>query len=81
MDDPRVPNTGIKSEDDFQRLIPLSAQNFGITNMHDWIKRLEMSAKRLQEISYDPYDFIGIRARIRAKFAKVFKKDYFPKVQ
>jgi glycosyltransferase involved in cell wall biosynthesis len=81
MDDPRAPHTGIHTEEDFQRLIPLSARNFGIKTKEQWIERLKTSAQRLQEYSYDPHGFIGIRAKIKRKIAKIAGKEYFPKVR
>lgn len=80
MDDPRVPHTGIHTEEDFKKLIPLSARTFGIKTREQWIQRLMKSAQRLQEYSIDPYDFIGLRARIKRKVAAVMGKEYVPKV-
>ncbi|MEW6115780.1 MAG: glycosyltransferase [Nitrospirota bacterium] len=81
MDDPRVPHTGIRSEEDFQRLIPLSARTFGIRTREQWIQRLVTSNQRLQEYSINPYDFIGYRARLNRKIAEIRGKEYFPKVK
>jgi glycosyltransferase involved in cell wall biosynthesis len=79
MDDPRTENTGIKSDDDFQRLIPLSAKIFNIKTRDEWLQRLKMSAKRLQEYSIDPDDFLGIKPKIKHKILKALGREYFPR--
>lgn len=81
MDDPRAEHTGMKTEDDFHRLAPLSAKSFGIKNRHQWTERLKKSARKLQEYSIDPDDFTGRRARIIKKVYSLIGKDYFPKVR
>lgn len=81
MDDPRVPHTGIRSEEDFQRLIPLSARTFGINTREQWIQRLKTSAQKLQEYSLNPYDFIGIKASVKKKITEIMCGEYFPKVK
>lgn len=79
MDDPRTPHTGIKSDGDFQRLLPLSAKTFNIQTREEWIQRLKTSAKNLQEYSINPKDFIGIKPKIKKKIFKLFGKHYFPR--
>jgi len=79
MDDPRTENTGIKSDEDFQRLIPLSAKTFNIQTKDEWIQRLKKSAKMLQEYSINPNDFIGIKPQIKRKILKLIGRKYFPK--
>ena len=81
MDDPRTPHTAIRSEEDFQRLIPLSAKTFGIKTREQWIQRMMVSAMRLQEYSIDPYDFIGFGAWVNKKIAGILRREYFPKVK
>jgi len=81
MDDPRAEHTGIRSEEDFKKLIPLSAVTFNIQNKEAWIQRLRQSAQRLQGYSIDPYDFIGVRAKLKRKLFGIFGKEYFPLVK
>jgi hypothetical protein len=81
MDDPRTEHAGIRSEDDFQRLVPLTARRFNIRTREQWIQRMMTSARNLQEYSIDPYDFIGIRAWTKRRIAKILGKEYFPKVK
>jgi glycosyltransferase involved in cell wall biosynthesis len=81
MDDPRSPHTAIRSEEDFQRMIPLSARTFGIKTREQWIQRLMTSARRLQEYSIDPYDYIGFRAQVTKRISQILRREYFPKVK
>lgn len=79
MDDPRARHTGIKTEEDFKKLIPLSAEKFGIRSKDAWTERLKKSAQKLQECSIDPYDYIGIKAKVKRKIHTFLGKEYFPK--
>lgn len=81
LDDPRSKHTAIRSDEDFQRLIPLSARKFGIKTREEWIQRLLKSSQALQEYSIDPYDFIGFRSRVKRKIIEFFGGEYFPKVK
>lgn len=79
MDDPRVPHSGIQTDEDFQRLRPLSAETFSIQNRQDWIDRLKYSAWSMQAISFDPRDHIGWRANLRRRINKLFRTRLMPK--
>lgn len=81
MDDPLAEHTGLHTEEDFHRLLPLSAVNFGSHSIEAWNKRLRESARKLQMYSYNPYDFMGLRAKIIKKLCKIIKKDYLPIVK
>lgn len=81
MDDPRAEHTGIKTDDDLRRLLPLSAAQFGTMSKDDWVKRLRNSAAKVQEYSLDPYDFIGLRAKLKRRLFKLLGMQYFPKVR
>lgn len=81
MDDPRAPHTGIRSEEDFRKMIPLSARNRGIRTRNQWIQRLSMSAREIQACSIDPNDFIGIKPRIMRKAARMMGRHYYPRVK
>jgi glycosyltransferase involved in cell wall biosynthesis len=80
MDDPRVPHSGIRSEEDFMRLRPLSAETFEIKSREEWIERLKYSAWSLQAISFDPKDHVGWRANLRRRINKLFRTKYLPRV-
>lgn len=81
MDDPRAEHTGIKSDEDLLRHLPLSAKNFNALTKDAWVKRLKYSASRLQEYSLDPWDYIGLRAKIKRKIYNFLGMDYFPKIR
>ncbi|HEU5123470.1 MAG TPA: glycosyltransferase [Verrucomicrobiae bacterium] len=74
MDDPRVPSSGIRTEEDFQRLRPLSANTFKIENRAQWIERLKYSAWVLQACSYDPRHYSGWRYQARKLLSRVTGK-------
>ena len=80
MDDPRTPHTGIKTDEDFQKLVPLSANTFKIKTIDQWIERMKISSTKLQEYSYDPSDFVGLRAYIK-KILRLIGQDYYPKAK
>lgn len=79
MDDPRVPNTGIHTDQDFQRLRPLSAGTFNVKSKEDWIKRLKHSAWTLQACSYDPCDYLGWKPWLRRKISRWMGKSLLPR--
>lgn len=80
LDDPRVSETGILSEEDFQKRKPLSAQTFEISSRDDWVKRLRHSAKFLQTCSVDPSDYVGWKPKIKRRLYRLFGKKYEPTV-
>jgi hypothetical protein len=53
MDDPRAPQR-IQTEEDFQRLRPLSAQTFKVNSREEWIRLNRHFARSLQACSFDP---------------------------
>lgn len=79
MDDPRAEHTGIRSDEDLRKLLPLSAAQYGTTTKEEWVRRIRRTASRLQEYSLDPYDFIGLRAKVKRRLYRAFGLDYFPK--
>lgn len=81
MDDPRTEHTDIKSEDDFQRLKPLTACTFNIDSREGWIEFLKKNARLLQIYSYNPNDVIGIKVKIKRNIKKLFKREYIPVVK
>lgn len=79
LDDPRMENTRILSDMKLNEYLPLSAKNFNIKSKEEWIKRIKKSSQIVQQASIDPYDFIGIKSKIRKKLFRIFDKDYYPK--
>jgi len=81
MDDPRALHTGIKTKEDFDKLVPLTAKNFGVKSVADWAEWMKKDARKLQLFSYDPSDFLGFWPRVRRKLLKLCKKEYLPLVK
>ncbi len=75
MDDPRSEHFMYKSDQEFMAQRPLTAKNFSINSIDEWMNRLKNSAYRLQTCSIDPHDYIGIRSKLRK-----FKKRYLNKI-
>jgi GT2 family glycosyltransferase len=81
MDDPRAEHTGIKTDKDLMQYLPLSAAQNGIKTKDDWVAKLKTSAARLQEYSLDPYDFIGVKPKLKRRLLKLLGISYFPKAR
>jgi GT2 family glycosyltransferase len=79
MDDPRAPHTGIRTDEDFQKLRPLSAGTFRIRNREEWIQRLKYSAWTLQACSFQPHDYLGLKAKLRRKIGQWLGKQFLPR--
>lgn len=66
MDDPRSPWTGLRSDEDLLRRLPLSAKQSGIRTLEDWENQQRDSARLLQAASVDPRHYQGWRRWARA---------------
>lgn len=71
MDDPRSPNTLIRTDADLQSRLPLSAQANGVKTVTDWTAQLQRSAVVLQTASLDPRMYAGWRRRLRNGTSRV----------
>ena len=71
MDDPRSPHSFLKSEEDFQRYLPLTARNFGVKSLEEWLHWLQKDAYMMQKASFDPKYYIGWRAKLNRLFKKL----------
>ena len=63
MDDPRSPNTLFKTDEDFLRRMPLTAQKLGIRTVQDWAQQEHESALAVQRASLDLRQYSGWRAK------------------
>lgn len=79
MDDPRAPHTEMKTDEDFARLRPLSAQTFKLSSREEWTNKLRALAHSLQVCSYDPSDYLGRRAWLKQKVCRVLGRPYVPR--
>jgi glycosyltransferase involved in cell wall biosynthesis len=66
LDDPRAPHTLIRSDEDFRRSLPLTAQYNGVSTMEEWTDQLRRSARAVQSASADPDDWRGWRQAWRS---------------
>ncbi|MBA3965873.1 MAG: glycosyltransferase [Nitrospirales bacterium] len=80
LDDPRGPHSGMRSEEDFRRLRPLSASTFKLKNLNEWVSWLQRDARHLQRSSFNPKDHLGWRARARRKLSRLLRRDLTPGV-
>lgn len=75
MDDPRSPHTHYRTDADFQRLRPLTADGYGATTLSDWSASIKRNARLIQEAPIDARQFSGWRRRVRhvrARLSRVF---------
>jgi GT2 family glycosyltransferase len=79
MDDPRSEHTAIRTEEDFQRLRPLSADTFNLESRQDWEEKLRKLARSLQTCSYEPKDYLGPKAWVRQRVGRVLRRPYSPR--
>lgn len=70
LDDPRVTHSRIKTEEDFQRDPPTTAICNGYNSMDEWVRSLRRDALIIQTASFDPRQYVGLRA----KFGRLNKK-------
>lgn len=71
MDDPRSPNTSLKTDEDLKKHMPLTAQNTGSYSLTDWMNFLREDAITLQTANLDPKYYLGFRAKIRKLRARI----------
>jgi hypothetical protein len=65
MDDPRSPNTLLKTDEDLKKYMPLSAEKNGAPTLKDWQAQLRRSARLMQEASTDVRQWTGWRRKVK----------------
>ena len=65
MDDPRAAHSCLRTDEDLQRWMPLSAKYNGVTRLDEWQAQLERSAYFLQSAPVDPRYYVGWRKKLR----------------
>ena len=65
LDDPRSPNTLIRTQADLEKRLPLTAQYNGIRSIEAWTDQLRRSALNAQTASIDPNYWRGWRKFLR----------------
>ncbi len=76
MDDPRSPNTGLKSSEDFEKFGGLSAKRFGMESLEVLKWRTVKASLEVQEASPNPRAHVGLRAKFRRLKGCLKKKRY-----
>lgn len=66
MDDPRSPNSLLRTDDDLLAELPLSARRTGVTTLAAWAAQQQRSARIVQAASIDPRDYTGWRRTLRS---------------
>lgn len=77
LDDPRAPHSLIKSEEDLQKYLPLTAQYNGIKTIDEWTAMLRRSALNAQTASADIKDWQGwgrVKRSIRFRTRQLFSR-------
>lgn len=75
MDDPRSPNTMLKTDADIERHLPLSAWLRGTRTIESWTAHLRMSARAIQESPIDPRLYVGVRKKIRRLWTRIKQQE------
>lgn len=65
MDDPRSPNTLLKSDDDLKRHLPVTVKKLGMSSLDEWLQWLRNDAVKIQTDNINPKYYIGWRAKLR----------------
>ncbi len=71
MDDPRSPNSALKTDADLLAELPLSAKRTGVTTLGAWAAQQQNSARVVQMASIDPRDYVGWRKAARSARRKL----------
>lgn len=71
MDDPRSPNTLIRTDKDLAEIRPLMAQRWGVKNRGEFIQRFREEAQYLQAASSNPKSHRGWRRKLRQASVRI----------
>ena len=73
LDDPRSPNTLIRTQADLERRLPLTAQYNGIRTIEGWTDQLRRSALNAQTASIDARQYQGWRRLARRAWVRTLR--------
>jgi GT2 family glycosyltransferase len=71
MDDPRAPNSLLKSNEDFQRFTPYSAKINNVKTLEDWQAQIKRSAIMIQKASLNPREYTFWRQKLKLVWRKI----------
>ena len=74
MDDPRSPNTGVRTDEELAERMPRMARGYGVRTVDDWIAWLKRDARKIQESSLDPRDYSGWRRKMHKARRKIARR-------
>ncbi len=75
MDDPRSPRTALHTDADLAANMPLSAQFRKTHTLEQWRAHLRLSARAIQEAPADPRLYVGVRKKIRRRWARLRRQE------
>ena len=75
MDDPRSPNTLLRTDADLAVHMPLSARLRETHTITAWVEHLRRSARIVQEAPMDPRVYVGVRRKIRRSWARLRRQE------
>jgi len=71
MDDPRSPNSGVRTEDEFERFRGLTARRFGVTSYEEFCERTVAAAMKVQRAPVNARYCVGWRAKFRRLYMRL----------
>jgi GT2 family glycosyltransferase len=77
MDDPRSPHTQLRTDDDLEQHLPLSARLRGTRTIAEWTDHLRRSARIVQEAPNDPRVYVGVRKKLRRVMTRLRREPLY----
>jgi hypothetical protein len=71
MDDPRSPNTRLRSDADIVADTPLTAAQYDVRSVEEQVGQIRAQARRIQTSTLDAKQLIGIRRRAAGRLAQL----------
>lgn len=71
MDDPRSPNTALKTDEDLLARMPLTAKRNRVKTLDEWVSQLQRTARVVQEAPLEPRHYRGWRRQRQRLLRKV----------
>jgi GT2 family glycosyltransferase len=75
MDDPRSPNSKLRTDADLAAHMPLSARHRNTTTIDEWTSHLRRSARAIQVASADPRRYVGWRKKVRRSWSRLMGQE------
>jgi GT2 family glycosyltransferase len=75
MDDPRSPNTLLRTDDDLRAAPPLSARHRHTETIDEWLAHLRHSAMVIQQAPANPFLYVGWRKKLRRSWMRLTRQE------